>query len=91
MNKVEAAEYEKTVSQLLRCLVKYERKLFKLKQKSFTNNEMVSRFYKCAELDLREAQNHIKHGYNLHTHYIVDNKEKQNIITSNRYEREKSN
>ncbi len=91
MNKIEAAEYEKTMAQILRALEKYNRKIFKLKQNSFTNNQMVTRFYRHAEVDLKQAIEHLKNGYNLHTHHIVNDKEKQNVISSNRFDRERNN
>lgn len=77
MTKVEIAEYEKTIAQLQRCLEKYQRKIFKLKQPSFTNNQMVTRFYRNAETDIKDAMHNIKHGYELHKHYIIENKLKQ--------------
>jgi hypothetical protein len=54
MNKVELAEYDKTVGQFMRCLAKYERKLFKLKQLNFNNSTMVRNFYRHAESDSKE-------------------------------------
>lgn len=67
MNKIELAEYDKTIAQLMRCLAKYERKLFKLKQLNFNNSTMVRNFYRHAESDLKSAQHNIKHAYHLHT------------------------
>lgn len=90
MNKVEIAEYEKTIKQILTALKKYERKIFPLKQQTFTNNRQITLFYRNAETDIKDAIRHIGLAYELHKHYILKELEKQNIITSNRYEREKS-
>ncbi len=70
MTNEELELYNKEVARLQRCIEKYERQIFKLKQISFTKNQMVTRFYRHAELSLREARHQIKHGHDLHKHYI---------------------
>lgn len=70
MTKAEFIEYENKVKMYTRNIERYKRKLFELKQISFTNNQMISRFYKHAEIDLQDAIEHIKHGFELHEHYI---------------------
>lgn len=68
----EAQQYEQAMDLLIDNLKECNKIIANLKQRSFTNSQMVTRFYGRAEVDIVEALLHLENGFELHKN-LVDN------------------
>lgn len=66
----ELEQYQTAMELLTDNLKECNKILANLKQRSFTNSQMVSRFYRHAEVEIITAIEHLDNGFNLHKHLI---------------------